>query len=304
MLPTLTGMRENVTYLQNTHLRIYINNLPEDYPPHWHAPMEIIMPFENSYTAIVNNEVYELQPYEILFIGSGVIHSLSAPESGRRYIMQVDISILKDIGGINSILSFLGFATHITPSNAPDIHRQLRKLVIESCEEYLKSEDFDVPPSMRQESNDSISLNTLCEPSIYAKLLTMLTLIGRNYLENIESDSQNQLKRQEYIGKFMKICEYIEDHYTEDLNLEEIAQMSNFSKFHFSRLFKQFTNVSFYKYVNQKRIAHAEELLANPNISITEVAIQSGFSSSSAFIRMFKIIKGCTPTDFRKIQQK
>lgn len=79
--------------------------------------------------------------------------------------------------------------------------------------------------------------------------------------------------------------------------------LSGFSKFYFSRLFKQFTNVSFYKYVNQKRIEKAAEMLTEPNISITNVALSCGFESLSSFIRMFKIVKGCTPTEFRNMYQ-
>jgi AraC-like DNA-binding protein len=99
----------------------------------------------------------------------------------------------------------------------------------------------------------------------------------------------------------MNICDYISDHCTEPLTLDMAADLSGFSKYHFTRLFKQFTNVSFYKYLNLKRIAKAEQLLINPDLSITDVALSSGFSSLSAFIRMFKIIKGCTPSEFRSI---
>ena len=50
-----------------------------------------------------------------------------------------------------------------------------------------------------------------------------------------------------------------------------------------------------------KRIEHAQKLLANPGISVTEVALNSGFSSLSAFIRMFKLINHCTPTEYRNM---
>ena len=110
-------------------------------------------------------------------------------------------------------------------------------------------------------------------------------------------------KQEEYIEKFIEICNYISAHCSDELNLEAVASMSGFSKFYFSRLFKQFTNVSFYKYVNQKRIEKAAEMLTEPNISITNVALSCGFESLSSFIRMFKIVKGCTPTEFRNMYQ-
>ena len=119
--------------------------------------------------------------------------------------------------------------------------------------------------------------------------------------ENKANLVHDRAKQEEYFDMFIKICDYINEHCSEDLTLEAVADMSGFSKFYFSKLFKQFTNVSFYRYVNQKRIAKAELLLINPENSITDVALSCGFSSLSPFIRMFKLIKGCTPTEFRNI---
>ena len=129
----------------------------------------------------------------------------------------------------------------------------------------------------------------------------MLVLIGRNRTENQRTFDATRNKQQEYTEKFMYICDYISAHCTEDLTLDFVADLAGFSKFHFTRLFKQFTNVSFYKYLNQKRIATAEKLLADPQNSITDAALNSGFTSLSSFIRMFKIVKGCTPTEFRSM---
>ncbi|RHC49363.1 AraC family transcriptional regulator [Hungatella hathewayi] len=104
-----------------------------------------------------------------------------------------------------------------------------------------------------------------------------------------------------YAERFLYVCNYINEHCTEDLSLETIAGIAGFSKYHFTRLFKDFTHTSFYRYLNKKRISHAEQLLINPEYSVTEVALQSGFSSLSAFIRMFKQLKGCTPTEFKRM---
>ena len=101
--------------------------------------------------------------------------------------------------------------------------------------------------------------------------------------------------------KFLYITDYINEHFAEDLTLEDAADLAGFSKYHFSRLFKQYTDTSFYKYLNQKRISHAKKLLLDPQISVTDVALQSGFTSLSAFLRMFKQMNQCTPTEFRSM---
>ena len=124
--------------------------------------------------------------------------------------------------------------------------------------------------------------------------MTMLSLIGRNYIESKTVNVSSPGRRQDYINKFMHVCDYIDEHCTEDLSLEEVAERTGFSKFHFARLFKEFMNISFYKYVSLKRIETAEDMLQNPHITVTEIAMASGFANSSSFIRMFKQINGTT----------
>ncbi len=125
--------------------------------------------------------------------------------------------------------------------------------------------------------------------------------MGRVVLFQSRYGNSDSSRGEEYFEKFINICDYIKEHCAEELTLEQVADISGFSKFYFSKLFKQFAKVSFYKYVNQQRIAKAEMLLVDPANSITDVAMHCGFSSLSPFIRMFKLIKGCTPTEFRKM---
>lgn len=297
MIYELNGTHEIPQFKENTHVCIYQNNIDENYPPHWHSPIEILMPIENNYTMVVNNHTYVVEPYELLIIGPSVVHSSIAPESGYRYFFQIEVTNIKNITGINTILSLMGQASHFTPENHPDIHRRLVKLFEEICDEYYNSEK-EKSSGMLEESN------LLCEPIIYSKFLAMLTLIGRSHLETVSADSINQNKSKEYADKIMKVCSYIDEHFTEDLTLEEVASMAGYSKYHFARIFKIYTNNSFYRYVNQHRIAMAEELLSNPEVSITQIAISCGFSTTSAFIRMFKQFNECTPSDFRKLREK
>ena len=89
-----------------------------------------------------------------------------------------------------------------------------------------------------------------------------------------------------------------------DISVEDAARTAGFSKFHFSRLFKQFTDQTFCGYLNQRRISAAETLLLNPRLSITDVALQSGFSSLSTFNRTFRTLKSCTPSEFKAYHQR
>ena len=92
------------------------------------------------------------------------------------------------------------------------------------------------------------------------------------------------------------------EHCTEDLSLEALADMTGFSKSHFIRLFKEFAGVSYYEYLTKRRLLNAELLLDNPECSIADIAMQSGFNSLATFNRVFKASHNCTPTDYRKRQ--
>ncbi len=60
-----------------------------------------------------------------------------------------------------------------------------------------------------------------------------------------------------HFKQFVSLFDYINLHFSENLNLENVAKMTGFSKYYFERLFKQITGVSFYKYINRKRIVYA-----------------------------------------------
>ena len=282
MIENLNGIRETVNYRKDTRLRLYNNVQIEDYPDHWHTPVEIIMPIENIYSVVVGGHTITLNPTDIIFICPGVIHSLKAHGKGRRIIFQAEITMFTAIREFESILSLMSPVLKITKENPHDIHKHICNLLLQINEEYNNS-------------------NILMETIIYSKLLNIFVLVGRNYTSNSVFFNGMDYQNKEYTEKFIFICDYINEHCTEDLNLDKIAKLAGFSKYHFTRLFKQITTTTFYKYLNLKRIEHAQKLLANPGISVTEVALNSGFSSLSAFIRMFKLINHCTPTEYRNM---
>lgn len=282
MIENLKGIYETVNYKENTSFRLYINDKAEDYPTHWHNSLEIIMPLENIYTVNSCNRKIVLKENDIIFIWPCCIHTLSSPLVGKRLILQSDINALNQIKHMVTLHSMLTPITIVTPESYPDTH----PLIKQSLHEIIKDYEND---------------NSFIDLSIYSKLLNIFALLAQNTSELATQFNVTANKQQEYTEKFMYICEYISQHCSEDLCLDDIAALAGFSKYHFSRLFKQFTGVSFYKFLNQKRIALAEKQLSDANNSITEVAINSGFSSMSSFIRMFKQIKNCTPTEFRNM---
>lgn len=96
-----------------------------------------------------------------------------------------------------------------------------------------------------------------------------------------------------------EIITYVNEHYTEKLSLEEVANQIGFSREYFCRFFKQHMGITFLRYLNEVRISHAGRLLMNTDMSISEVMSESGFTNQTIFNRLFKEIYGMTPRQSR-----
>jgi len=93
---------------------------------------------------------------------------------------------------------------------------------------------------------------------------------------------------------------FIRENLEKPLTLEEIAKESGMSKYHFSRVFKASAGRSFKKYLIEKRIDRAKNLLANEDLNITEVCFSVGFNDLAYFDRIFKRREGITPSAYRR----
>ncbi|MEB3210730.1 MAG: AraC family transcriptional regulator [Leptolyngbyaceae bacterium] len=96
-----------------------------------------------------------------------------------------------------------------------------------------------------------------------------------------------------------QVLDYIDAHLDQDLKLANIAQLTEMSQFHFSRLFKQSTGLSPHQYLLQQRIEQAKRLLKQTNQSILDIALSCGFSSHSHLSRKFRELTEMTPKAYR-----
>lgn len=283
MLAKLYGRRENVEHAKGNSFRLYVNQEVENYPPHWHTDLEIIMPIENIYTAVLEKNSYVLEPGDILIIPSGEMHELISPPSGKRLIYQVDHAIIREVNGFDSIYSKFFPCAIFRKSDNMKGHDELISLLKKISEECKNCEP-------------------LYEACIHSLILHFFVLVGRmqfNYAENFTGVKKQ--KQQSYIDIFFNLCTYMNEHCTEDLVLDDLAAMTGFSKSHFIRLFKEFAGVSYYEYLTKRRMTLAEiYLLDHPELSIADIAMQSGFNSLATFNRVFKSTHDCTPTEYRR----
>ncbi len=93
---------------------------------------------------------------------------------------------------------------------------------------------------------------------------------------------------------------FIDQNFSDQLSLSDIARHSNMSVFHFSRLFKKVTGYSPHQYLLYKRMDSAKDVLKDSELSITEAAHRTGFSSVEYFATVFRSQYGLNPTQYRR----
>lgn len=97
-----------------------------------------------------------------------------------------------------------------------------------------------------------------------------------------------------------KAKQFIQENYTEDLSLGQVAAAVHTSIFYFCKLFRKVTGATFTEFVSRTRVEKAKHLLLNPNLRISEIAYEIGFQSLTHFNRVFKNVVGESPTNYRE----
>jgi AraC-like DNA-binding protein len=135
----------------------------------------------------------------------------------------------------------------------------------------------------------------------YILFLELMDVIGK-------STDLIPLASKEYINKrfntenkrILTIHEYFMKHFRDEIDLAQIASLVNMAEGSLCRFFKMQVGLTIFEYLNKIKVDFACKLLMNKEISITEVAFDSGFNNLSHFNKQFKIITGVTPMVYRK----
>ena len=276
MIAHLNGDFETVDYSQNRSIILYDNIENEEYPLHWHNAIEMIMPLTNGFHAICAGKDYHLTEKDILIIPAGTLHNLKA-QSGRRIILLLDNASFNGNPALSELYSTISEPLLINSDYDPELLKSLNGIIRDI---YILYSNF----------------SDVTEVYIYIKVLTILARIKEYQLSMIEYEDGSM-----YADKFRFIFKYIEQNYMNDITLENLAKLVGYSTFHFSRIFKKYSNTTFINYLNRQRVRAAELLLLESGSSITDIAMKVGFASLTTFNRVFKNINGCTPSEYKKL---
>ncbi len=111
--------------------------------------------------------------------------------------------------------------------------------------------------------------------------------------------SQRETTRQAWLGRFVRVTDYISDHLEEDLDLERLAAVACLSPYHFHRCWHAFTGESLAQMVTRLRLHYAANALIKDDRPVEAVARQAGYGSAAAFTRAFSRAFGRSPAAYR-----
>ncbi|MCU6713116.1 response regulator [Paenibacillus sp. J5C_2022] len=138
-------------------------------------------------------------------------------------------------------------------------------------------------------------------PAAHRRFIFRLVAVG--YLEYGAKqlfEAMRVLKSQSLHPSVEQARLYLQEHYAEKINLQEVADAVAMSKTYLANLFKQETGVTIWNHLVEIRMKHARDLLLNSSLKSYEIAYKVGYENSIHFSRLFKEQYGLTPAEYKK----
>lgn len=122
-----------------------------------------------------------------------------------------------------------------------------------------------------------------------------------NEIDNTDDGCRSETLTRAYQARINRVMDYIQRHLSEELSLDELAAVADFSAFHFHRVFRATTGETLFQFIQRLRLEKAASYLrANPDKPITEIALDCGFSGSAPFARAFRASFAMTASQYRR----
>ena len=270
---------EEVQYIEDTPVRILLDDkisiLRGKLPPHWHSEIEIDYVLKGTVYYLVNGISYCVSRDEILIVDSSVIHSGRCSDGDtveKTHAEVMTLQLNRDI---------FRYAHYQRPAFQVFLPR--------SENAKLRAILWEIKTIYQQKP-------------VYYELLINEQLLKLCYclLTNHSAQDEKNDASAHATREIKRAIQYVEEHCTEKLKLEDVAGFTHYNPSYFSRRFHQFTGFTFNEYLNRCRTGSAAKLLLETEKSISEIAYECGFSNVAAFITFFKRQYQTTPERYRK----
>ena len=240
---------------------------------HSHQDIEVVYMLDNE-AEVLTETPFKLKKNDIAVINSGEEHMIRCRQNAIAFRLLIPYRLVGKLSSDESIY-FQCNSVEYPSNNYSSFERLLERLLLD----YLKVNMADL-----------------------SGISSILFQIIHELFENFRADKN---KIGAYSGnkqrdKIDRILNYIHLHYFEPLGLPEIAERFNMTETYLSRYFKEKAGQNFVNYLNDVRLKNAVADLCQTDKSITEIALDHGFSTPSVFNRYFKSKYDKTPSEYRK----
>lgn len=239
----------------------------------WHDNTEFLYCLEGSGVVNCDDTKIRMNVGDIIVINARHLHSITSDDKVKYHCFIIDNSFFIDNGiDINN----LKFNEKISDSHSG--------LLIQKITECIMDKD-----------------NPLGVALIRLAVLDFICYITNNY-------SQKKLSSGTKVSKsyaaVLDTIEYINNHFSEKMSLKELSAKAGFSRYHFSRIFKENTGLTVVEHINARRCDSASFLLRETAKPVAEICIECGFDSPSYFAKTFTEAFGIPPSEYRKRYSK
>ncbi|MBQ7900984.1 MAG: helix-turn-helix transcriptional regulator [Clostridia bacterium] len=238
---------------------------------HFHDKHELYYLEKGKTRYFIGNEIYLLNPGDMVFVPKGTFHKTNPEEStvSERVLLVFD----NDFAGEE----YKKYIDGLKQNKFIQLPSEQIYIIRELCQK--------IEHENKHRNADYLEMEKLY-------LRQLLIIISRYRLKD------SNTKFTESFKVIQDAAKYISQNYGSEITLQTMAEKYAMSASYFSKQFKAITGVGFNEYINLTRITAAEKLLAKADKPITEVAMECGFNDSNYFAAVFKKIRGITPKKF------
>ena len=253
---------------------------------HYHNNFEISFITEGTGRRIVADSIEEFQPGDLVFIGRNLPHVWIAEKENR---------VLTDR---TLEMVFLQFSAQILFPQLLEMPEFGNiKRAIELSERGIQI----VGQTLNEVSEIMLQLPYLKGFDRMNHFLRMMDIVGKSSTNIVLASEDYIRKRFTTSNKRIAILhDYLMNHYRESVDLKILAELVNMAEGSLCRFFKMNVGSSIFEYLNRIKVDFACQLLMNPEMSILEVCLDSGFNNLSHFNKQFRKNMGISPSEYRR----
>lgn len=253
---------------------------------HWHDEIQINLVTKGAVIFSTPEGQHRISAGECFFINSATLHEVIPTEI------------------VDSIYQCVNFLPDLIYGQLNNRLRQYYLDPMINCTELKAFPLRNEIPWQRQICKWMTELGEINEARKYGHELLSLDLICR-ILHSIIINNQTVLEKYASISssdkqRIQQLEQFIHDSYTQKIRLSDIANAAHISEGECCRLFKRVEHMSPITYMTRYRIRKSLPLLSNTDMSISDIAYSTGFSSSSYYTECFKRIMHINPSSYRK----